>query len=115
MNSKIQRIIDHMNSNLQEKVTVIDFTRLAKLSRSRTYELFRAETGISPGQYVNSLRMQKAAELLETTSLTLKQIRAKVGMRDKSTFLRAFKQAHHLTPSEYRTRSRLRLAGDRKK
>lgn len=60
-----------------------------------------------PGQYVKTVRMRKAAELLETTSLTVKQIRAKIGMQDESRFVRAFKKTHGLTPSDYRARRTL--------
>jgi AraC-like DNA-binding protein len=62
---------------------------------------------MSPGQYLNTLRMEKTAELLETTSLTVKQIRAKVGMQDESQFVRVFKKTYGVTPSEYRARRTL--------
>lgn len=104
MNPAIRRIIDHMKANLQRRLTLTDLARSAKLSRSRMSDLFKAETGLSPGKYLKTLRMQKAAELLETTSLTVEQIRAKVGMRDKSHFIRAFKKTYGKTPSKYRAR-----------
>jgi transcriptional regulator GlxA family with amidase domain len=107
MNPKIQKIIDHMNSNLHRKLTLSGLAGSVKLSRSRMCYLFRTETGTSPGQYLKTLRIQTAAALLTSTSLTIGQIRAKVGIKDKSYFLQAFKAKYGLTPSAYRARSKL--------
>ena len=96
-----------MKSNLDRKLTVDDLARSARLSHSRICYLFRAETGMSPGQYLKTLRLQEAGKLLETTSLTVKQIRANVGLKDKSHFVRAFKRKYGVTPSEYRARNTL--------
>jgi AraC family transcriptional regulator len=68
---KVRKIIDYMRSNLKRKLTLDDFSRSAKLSPSRMRDLFRAQTGISPGRYLKALRMEKARELLETTSMSV--------------------------------------------
>lgn len=106
MNPKIQKIINHMNSNLHRKLTLSGLAGSVKLSRSRMCSLFRTETGTSPVQYLKNLRIHTAAELLRITSLPVKQIRAKVGMTDKSYFVQAFKAKYGLTPSEYRATSK---------
>ena len=60
---------------------------------------------MSIGEYLKNLRMQKAGELLETTSLNVKEVAAAVGMRDQSHFVRAFKKSYGLTPSQYRDKT----------
>lgn len=102
MNPKVQRVIDHMNANLHRKLVLEDLAKLARLSRSRLCCLFKETTGLSVGQYLKSLRMAKARELLKTTSLSVKEIRARVGILDQSHFVRDFKKRHDVTPSEYR-------------
>lgn len=57
---------------------------------------------MSVGQYFKAQRIQKARELLETTSLSVKEIAARVGIQDQSHFTRDFKRGHRLTPSQYR-------------
>ena len=104
MQHKIQRVIDHIKSNLHRKLMLADLARLAGISRSRLCYAFKTETGISVGQYLRVLRIQKARELLETTSLSAKEIGGAAGMRDQSHFSRDFKSAYNLTPSEYRER-----------
>lgn len=74
------------------------------LSYSRLEHLFKAETGITPVSYLKKLRIEKARELLETTFLTNQQIIVKVGICDESHFIRDFKKAYGLQPSQYRKR-----------
>ncbi len=107
MSPPIRTIVGYINSNLDRRLTLNDLARSARLSRSRMCYLFKEEIGMPPAQYVKTVRMQKAAELLETTSLTVKQIRAKIGMQDESRFVRAFKKMYGLAPSHYRTRRSL--------
>lgn len=66
---------------------------------------------MSIGEYLKNLRMQKAGELLETTSLSVKEVGAAVGMLDQSHFVRAFKKSYGLTPSQYRDKAVSRTVG----
>jgi len=79
--------------------------RSVEISRSHIWRLFKAETDISPGQYLQLLRMQQAARLLATTQMSVKQIVGEVGYSDKALFARHFKKTHGITPSAYRARS----------
>jgi two-component system response regulator YesN len=51
--------------------------------------------------------MRKAVELVETTFLSIKEIRNRVGMRDKRHFAEDFKKAFGVTPTRYREGRRL--------
>lgn len=102
---KIQKILDYMNSNLDPKLTLSDLARSAKLSKSRTRNLFNAYMATSPGRYLTALSMEKARELLETTSLSIGEVRARVGIKDRSHFARGFKKTYGLTPSQHRAKS----------
>lgn len=79
-----------------------DVARSVNLSSSHLNRLFRIEVGCSPLQYLKSLRMRKAKELIETTFLNVKQVMNTVGVKDKCHFARDFKRAYGLTPSQYR-------------
>jgi transcriptional regulator GlxA family with amidase domain len=67
--------------------------------------LFKAEMRVSPGLYIRNLRVKRARELLETTSLSVKEIRLRVGMSDESHFTRYFKKAFGVTPSRHRAKA----------
>jgi AraC-like DNA-binding protein len=72
------------------------------LSTSRLRHLIRAEIGMSPGRFVRLVRMQATRELLENTLLSIKQICHDAGFNDTSHFVRDFKIAFGVTPTQYR-------------
>lgn len=76
------------------------------LSQPRLRSLFKAETGMTPAQYLKSLRMKKAKELLEDEEafLNVKQIMLRVGVKDQSHFVRDFCGLYGHMPTEYRRR-----------
>ena len=77
--------------------------RSVNLSPSRLRHLFKAETGMTPVQYLRALRMRFARESLETTHLSVKEIIAKAGVSDKSHFMRNFKKTYGVTLAQYRS------------
>ncbi len=97
--------IDFLQRNLHRKLSLSETAEAVNLSVSHLSHLFRADTGCSPGQYLMTLRMQKARELLTYSLLSVKEIMAAVGFNDKSDFARSFKKAYGASPSEYRARS----------
>lgn len=65
---------------------------------------FRAATGYTPLEYVQSLRVEEAKHLLETTTMATDEIGAVVGYQDPSSFRRLFKRLTGVTPARYRQR-----------
>jgi transcriptional regulator GlxA family with amidase domain len=104
MNPKIRSIRNFLNTNLHRQIRMAEITALVGLSRSRVDNLFRAELGQSPRQYLQGLRLKKACQLLETTTMKITQVGLAVGYQDHSHFFRNFKKRFGVTPSEYRTR-----------
>ena len=102
MNPKKQLIVHFIHVNLHRKLSLDEMAGSIDLSSSHLCRLLKTETGMSPGQYLQMLRMQKAASLLATTLMSIKQIMGEVGYRNKGLFARHFKKAHGYTPSEYR-------------
>jgi len=104
MNPKIQRVIEFMKANLHRKLLLGELAELADLSRPYLCRLFKTETGVSPVQYLQKLRMETAGRLLATTLMSIKQIMLAVGYTHKGIFVQHFKKAHGQTPSEYRAK-----------
>jgi transcriptional regulator GlxA family with amidase domain len=76
----------------------------AGMSERHFARVFRAETGASPGAYVESVRVESARRLLETTELSLDRIARSCGFGTVATMHRAFRRAVQVTPGEYRDR-----------
>ena len=70
-------------------------------SRSRLYSELKSITDESIGEFVRELRMQKAAELLLTTNLTISEVADRIGLKSPSSFTRSFKLRFGIPPSEY--------------
>jgi AraC-like DNA-binding protein len=114
--ARIQVVIDYMNANLGKKITLADLARLIGLSPSSPgyfINMFKAETGIPPGQYLMRLRIKKAAHLLATTFLSVKEITIQTGFGYLSrSFQGYFRRYYGMTPIEYRRHA---MASQRKK
>lgn len=102
MDLRVQIIVALMRDDLRRERSLDELARRVSLSRSRFQHLFKAETGTSPAHYLRDLRLDRARELLETSLLSIKQVMAGVGISDKSHFVREFKKAYGLTPTQYR-------------
>jgi len=82
-------------------LSIVDMSTLAGVSQSHFLRLFKAETGRSPHAYYNDVRLDYAAYLLRTTSLTIAQVSLRCGFNDQSYFSRRFKQKFKITPSAF--------------
>jgi AraC family transcriptional regulator of arabinose operon len=102
MDPRIARIIAHMEDSFDRTPRVPELAAIVELSPSRFAHLFRAETGVSPGRYLHTIRMQRARVLLERTFLNVREVMILVGFRDPSHFARDFRRFHGIPPSAVR-------------
>ena len=100
---KVAEAIIYMSERAADPLRVTALARLAGLSPAYFSELFKAQTGCSPRAYLHLLRIHRACQLLQTTSLSVKEIASRVGYRDPFHFSRQFKAFEGLSPSQYRT------------
>ncbi len=107
MDSRIEFAINQMRLELNRDLSLDQIAQSVNLSVSYLHHLFRSETGTTPWLYLQSLRLEKAQELLTTTMMSVKQIMVLVGMKDKSHFGRTFKKTFGRSPTEYRAAARL--------
>lgn len=102
MDQRVQRVKTLIESNFDRELSVGEMARFVDLSVSHLQHLFKNEVGQSPAHYVQLLRLKRARDLLESSSLSIKQIMFRIGTKDRSNFERRFKQAYKLTPVQYR-------------
>jgi AraC-like DNA-binding protein len=103
--ARVRAVIDFMNANLHRSIALTELAGMVNLSPAYFSQLFKTETGLSPGKYLTRLRMEKAAQLLATGFLSIKQVMAEAGYNNKSNFLRRFRRYFDLAPSQYRRRA----------
>ena len=101
---RVQAVIDYMSEDLSRPLRLQEVAHSVNLSASRLQHLFKADTSMTPAQYLKSLRMEKAKQLIDSTFLSTKEIMKRVGMKDESHFVREFKKIYGLPPGTYKQR-----------
>ncbi|MET9360755.1 helix-turn-helix domain-containing protein [Streptomyces sp. NPDC006632] len=98
--------------NLDKPLTLTDLARHAGVSVRTLTRRFHAESGVSPLQWLLHQRIERAKELLETTSLAMDRVAASSGLGSADSLRTHITRRTGLTPSAYRaTFSRLAAAG----
>ncbi len=78
---------------------LVDYSGLPKRTFDRR---FKTATGYSPLAYVQSLRIEEAKQILETSTSAVADIARQVGYEDLSSFRRLFRRLTGMTPGDYR-------------
>ena len=101
----VNAAIDYMRNHLNEPFSVGKLVNHIGYGRSRLFELFRANTGMTPNDYLRRLRLEAARELLANTSRPVTEIAFKVGFNSSQYFSTVFLQYTGVTPTGFRSRA----------
>jgi DNA-binding response OmpR family regulator len=96
---KAVEVIENQLSDTSFNVTV--FCREMAMSRQQLHRKFRALVDQSPTEFIRTIRLKKAAELLFQKSGTVSEIAYDVGFSTLSYFTKCFKEQFGVSPSEY--------------
>ena len=66
------------------------------------YRKLKALSGKTPGEFIRTIKLKKAATLLRTTTMTVQEIMFDCGFNNKSWFYRKFSETYGMSPKEYR-------------
>lgn len=104
MDRRIEVALNLIHADSKRNIPVRELAQQVRLSTGHFIRLFKAETSLSPKQYVRCLRMKKAETLVHASFLSVKEIAACLGVGDRSHFSRDFKKFHGRTPASARYR-----------
>ncbi len=102
LSTSFKKVIEYMNNNYMKNESVSDIADKIKMSRCFFTTEFKKQTGYSPKQYINNIRIKKAKELLRCTDYTIMEISDLCGFNDVSYFMKCFKKYENMTVSQYR-------------
>jgi AraC-like DNA-binding protein len=100
--AELNNILIYMHKHIDKPLRIEELIRQSGLSRTSFFTRFRAATGQSPSDYLLRLKLESAKVSLETTSLTVKEIAAKLQFYDEFHFSKLFKKHCGVSPSTYR-------------
>ena len=99
---ELNGVLHFMESHLSQKLSENVLERKLGIPSARLNRLFREHLRTTPSAYFLHLRMRKAAELLNRSPLTVKEIASAVGYSASLTFSREFRKHFGQRPSEFR-------------
>lgn len=114
--------IRHRTSLFEDAVAIVESEYAAELSlddiarrvASSRRQLQRAYSEIGATtfrEHLTAVRMERAADLLRTRGLTVRDVAQRVGYRQPAQFAKAFRRHHGAAPSDFRARLRFAPAG----
>lgn len=92
----------HIQANLDQPLGLEDLASQAGFAPSHFHAEFKRLTGQSPREYVQRVRLERAAYLLRVLGDSVLTIALDVGYRSHETFIRAFRRHFKQSPSQYR-------------
>jgi AraC-like DNA-binding protein len=103
----------YLEENLTNtQLSVEELSRHVGMSRSSLYTKLLELTGQTPVEYIRSVKLNKAAVLMETSDMNIAQIAYSVGFATPNYFAKSFKAKFNMLPSEYL--NRVRKEGNKK-
>jgi len=103
-----EKIIQNACQTIYNNLSTVTISGLASqefLSVGRFSHIFKEVMGMSPLEYINSMKIQKAKDLITYTDIPINKIAKDIGIEDQNYFSRLFKKYAKISPSEYRKTS----------
>lgn len=98
----IKKALDYIDRNYMNKMTLDDVSNHVYLNSSYLSQLFKKEMGISFGEYLESIRLKHAKDLIKNSNKPMSDIAEEVGFSSQNYFNRVFKKATSLSPAKYK-------------
>lgn len=98
--SRIGFAVDYIKKNLHQKLSIDSIAKMAYVSKSNFFKMFKDELGTSPNEFILQERINRAKELLAGQN-SIKETAYQTGFSDANYFTRVFKQLVGVTPKSY--------------
>ncbi|MCS3801568.1 ligand-binding sensor domain-containing protein/signal transduction histidine kinase/DNA-binding response OmpR family regulator [Chitinophagaceae bacterium OAS944] len=103
----LTEIATYLENNLTNpQLSVENLSKQFGMSRSTLYTKLLELTGQTPVEYIRSFRLDKAAALMEKSTMTISEISYQVGFTTSNYFAKSFKSKFNMLPSEFIAKNR---------
>ncbi len=101
----VERAVEHLRATAPRRTSVTALAAMVGLGTSQFGALFREHVGVSPLRYQTDLRMARARELLDSTTLSVTAVASACGYDDPLYFSRQFATTQGQSPRAFRNRA----------
>ncbi|WP_112370733.1 hybrid sensor histidine kinase/response regulator transcription factor [Sinomicrobium soli] len=99
----LKKAIDLVEDNISNTAfTIQEFIGAMGMSRSVLYRKLKSLTGQSTSEFIRTIKLKRAAQLMEQTQMTIAEIAFDLGFNDMKNFRTSFQKQFNKLPSEYR-------------
>ena len=97
-----KKVFQYIAQHMYEEIRIESLASIACCSTDHFTRQFKKVTGLRPMEFINRKRIEKAQELLITTTMSQKKISEEAGFNSQQYYTRIFKKISGCTPVEYR-------------
>ena len=103
-NACVEYAKNYIESNFDRSFYIHDIAAALQIDVSYLHRIFKKETGMTPLDYLNRVRMERAVFLLKSTNFNIPVIARQTGILNSAYFSKLFKKTYGETPGKYRQR-----------
>lgn len=100
--NRIRKVLSFIRKNIYKPMNIDTLAEISCLSKDHFIRLFHKEIGITPLQYINQKKIERAQLILITENIPVKNIAYLLSYEDHSYFNRLFKKTTGVAPQQYR-------------
>ncbi|WP_293942439.1 MULTISPECIES: two-component regulator propeller domain-containing protein [unclassified Sphingobacterium] len=98
----LQKVLNYVHENIDNpQLSVETLSAHTSMSRASLYNKLLELTGMSPVDFIRSVKLEKAASLLEKSDKSISEIAYQTGFANPNYFTKVFKAKYQMTPSEF--------------
>lgn len=105
----IEKAIEYISSNIQNKTTVSDVADYLNIDRSYLSRVFNEHMGISIKKYIYNYHMNIAKNMLTYSNMSIKEVASSIGYDDPLDFTKAFHRTFGVSPTKWRNENKIKL------
>ena len=102
--TQLKPVLEYVESHFSEPLTLDELAKIIGMNPKYFCRFFSSITQQTPMNYVNYYRIEQAANLLNSTNLSVTEVGLECGFNDTGHFVKTFKKHKGITPKQYQKR-----------
>lgn len=100
--AQLNKVMQYIDTHLDNDIRLAQLAAIAHISPAYFSTLFKRYNGLSPVEFIVHKRVQRAIELIRTTSMNMTDVAMACGFNNSTNFYKAFRKVTGRTPVSYR-------------